>query len=96
VARKSFTLNELIERLEDIREEAGNGEMEVFLAHQPNYPFEFSIAEPKLVDINPANYDEEGRELTNSRDRDDPKYVVYIPEGGHQTYLRTSRQSVWD
>jgi hypothetical protein len=41
----AITINKLIERLEDLRDELdGNGDIEVRLMHQPEWPFEYDIA----------------------------------------------------
>lgn len=93
MARKSITVNELIDLLQGVVEEAGHGEMEVLLASQPNWPFEYSIREPVLIDMNPANYDEDGEYV---EEHDDPKYVVYLPEGAQLNYLQAKKHHVWN
>jgi predicted RNA-binding Zn-ribbon protein involved in translation (DUF1610 family) len=50
-----MTLDELISELEDLRDEHGGG-IEVRLAHQPSWPFEYSV--DKVV----ASPDDEGDE----------------------------------
>jgi hypothetical protein len=44
-----MTIAELIERLEDLREQVGD-DCEVRLATQPNYPLEYAIGEPALAE----------------------------------------------
>lgn len=77
-----MTIDELIERLEDYRDELG-GDAEVRLMTQSNWPFEndiFGLAS--------------GREINDAADEDDPKddedveadQVVYICEGQQLCY----------
>ena len=95
-----MTLSELIEHLSMLAEGHDFDEAEVMLAHQPRWPFELSIGEPVLHD--PLAEWEEENALTSS---DDPDYeawqadraiaegkpkTIFIPEGGHQEYLRGS------
>lgn len=73
----SINLDDLIERLEELREEVG-GESEVRLAHQPRWAFEYSIDENAIAAAKvPA---EEYR-------RKRSEVVVYIGEGSQVGYL---------
>jgi hypothetical protein len=90
-----MTLNELIERLEDLRSELG-GDVEVRLMTQRNYPFENELAgatclrdiherdevesEDDDEDAPPELFDPEG----------DPEEVVYLLEGRQLGYGTTT------
>jgi hypothetical protein len=87
-----MTLNELIERLEDLRSELG-GDVEVRLMTQQNYPFENELAGATCLrdihereevesddDDNPEQFDPEG----------DPEEVVYLLEGRQLGYGTTT------
>ena len=80
-----MTLNELIERLEEYRDELG-GDCEVRLMTQQNWPFENAIT--GLVS---------GTEINESDEDDDDcvegDAVVYIVEG---TQLKYGSKRAWD
>ena len=80
-----MTLNELIERLEEYKDELG-GEAEVRLMTQQNWPFENAIT--GLVS---------GTEINESDEDDDAcvedDAVVYIVEG---TQLKYGSKRAWD
>lgn len=72
-----MTINELIERLEEYREDLG-GEAEVRLMTQANWPFEYTIA--GLAS---------GEEINDQAERDDAvdaDQVVFIVEGQQRCY----------
>jgi hypothetical protein len=72
------TLDSLIETLTNLRDNEGvDGNTEVLLAQQPNWPFEFTIGGVVAVEL---GEDEEYAE-------DVGKMVVYIAEGSSQEYL---------
>lgn len=74
-----MTVNELRKALEDF-----DGDLEVRLAFQPSWPFEYSIGRVTEADVNaadPADGDpEEGVETEEEN-------VVYIGEGSQLGYL---------
>jgi hypothetical protein len=87
-----MTLNELIERLEDLRSELG-GDVEVRLMTQQNYPFENELAGATCLrdihereevesddDDNPEQFEPEGA----------PEEVVYLLEGRQLGYGTTT------
>jgi hypothetical protein len=81
---RRITINTLIERLEDMREQlGGNGDVEVRLIHQPQWPFEYDIAGVvSSLDIRENEPDED-----DSFDPDgDAEQVVYICEGRQLGY----------
>jgi hypothetical protein len=85
----AITIDKLIERLEDLREELdGNGQIEVRLMHQPEWPFEYDIAGVVSTrDIRDGDPDEddpdEDESFTPQGDADE---VVYICEGRQLDY----------
>lgn len=94
-----MTLDQIINLLEEVREIAG-GDAPVFLAHQPNWPFQFSITDVTAVDLNaeervetqvalqaaPAGSDEH-RECTEHLADLQPDWKIYVVEGSEQEYL---------
>jgi len=82
---QDMTLDELIERLTDLRDRGGvSGDSVVRIAHQPTYPFELSIGHVEAVAVEPPE-DEEDPE-----DEEGPKdvvSVVYIAERAQVGYL---------
>jgi len=80
---------ELIEQLEDLRQDLGD-DVEVRLAFQPSWPFEHSIGE--IVASDPADVDEDEDEddTTRAARDDDHVPVVYIGEGRQLGYLDTA------
>ena len=72
-----MTIRELIDQLTDIVEELGSDRAEVRLAHQPSWPFEYSIGEVAVVR---ENEDEDELE-------DELEAVVYIGEHSQIGYL---------
>ena len=62
-------------------EEAAN-EIDVRLAIQPRWAFEHSIGDIELVNMNEPDEDDE-----DEPESEEPKYVLYIAEGGQLGYL---------
>lgn len=95
-----MTLSELIEHLSTLAEGLDFDEVEVMLAHQPGYPFELSIGEPVLHDPLEEWEEEHGSDEPAADDPDCEEWladraiaegkpkIIFIPEGGHQAYLR--------
>lgn len=86
-----MTVAELKQRLEDMDNDA-----EVRLAMQPNWPFEYSIAD--VVDM--ADYEDEyedDEEADDDDDDDDEPKVVYLTEGDQLGYLsgHAARAAGW-
>ena len=77
-----MTLNELIERLEECRDEF-NGDVEVRLMTQANWPFENTI---HGVTTGKAINDEDGEEDPDDDGDVDDDDVVYIVEGSQLGY----------
>lgn len=85
-----MTLNDLIKRLEDYREELG-GDAEVRLMTQYNWPFENSIAGiASGAEINDAADDDDPEDADNDVEAED---VVYICEGAQLGY---GTKRAWD
>ncbi len=84
-----MTINELIERLEEYRDEIG-GDAEVRLMTQQNWPFENTICGlASGVEINDESYDEEPDD-----DGDvDQDAILYIVEGSQLGY---GTKRAWD
>jgi hypothetical protein len=100
-----MTLDEMIEQLMDLksqleRDGVNTSDVEVKLAQQPSYPFEYTVAHAALVDLNEAdredieaNADED--EKAALLDEKAPHFVVYIAEGGSQEYLKAPNDKIW-
>lgn len=82
-----MTVAELISQLEDF-----DGDTEVRLAQQPNWPFEYSISE--IVEVAVGDTDEDDEDAT---DEPEGERVVYIGEGSQLGYLsgNASRELGW-
>ncbi|HEY6362265.1 MAG TPA: hypothetical protein VIX63_14225 [Vicinamibacterales bacterium] len=80
-----MTLNELIETLQDLAEDHG-GDVEVRLAQQPRWPFEYSIGEVAVANAM-DDADEDDDEEEDATDDPDAAAVVYIGEGRQLGYL---------
>ena len=81
-----MTIDELIERLEEYRDELG-GQSEVRLMTQQNWPFENRIAGlTSGEEINNRDEDEDDEDV-------DTDQVVYIVEGGQLGY---GSKRAWD
>ncbi len=87
-----MTLNEMIERLEEYREELG-GECEVRLMTQQNWPFENAITGlASGAEINEAEDDDD--QDTDADDDDvEGDQVIYIVEG---TQLGYGSKRAWE
>lgn len=75
-------LKELLQYLDD--------DMEVRLAHQPSWPFEYSIREGIVVDVNGCDPDElPETDMEGSRfvDEHEEKEILYLAEGRQLGYL---------
>ena len=84
-----MTAQELIEELEYAIERNGNQDVEVLLAQQPKWPFEYTIEQAVMV----ADVDEDEED-----DRVPPQNVkVYLGEGSQIGYLNenASRELGW-
>lgn len=85
-------LDSLIRELEYLREEFG-GHVEVRLAHQPSWPFEYGIGQVVAVDLNQpteeqeAEWDYEDVPITEREPEGMPEPVIYIGEAGQLGYL---------
>lgn len=79
------TLDALIEQLTDLRDELGTGDVEVRLAQQPRWAFEYSIGEVEATEaVLVGDPDEDGEPATEADARPP---VVYIAEGSQLGYL---------
>lgn len=76
-----MNIREFIEELESIAESEGD-EIEVRLAFQPEWPFEYNVRSIEFVE-NPASSEDEDDEIDNEENRG----VVYIVEAGQIGYL---------
>ena len=77
----AMTVRELIDILEGF-----DGDMEVRIAEQPNWPFEYSIAGIAEFNPNEDDWDDEDEEENN-------KSFVYIVEGRQLGYISNT---LWD
>ena len=83
-----MTLNDLIDRLTDLRDfQEIDGDTEVRLMTQPNWPFEWSI--DGVVYDDEIDEDEDGEE----KDEDENVKAIYILEGQQLGY---GRRKAWD
>lgn len=80
-------LQELIELLEGIADE--HGDIEVRLASQPSWPFEYAIPHDHIVAVVPADDDEFELEDESTREVAQ-ETVCYIGEGRQLGYLSSS------
>lgn len=89
-----MSINDLIEQLEGLREDFG-GDTEVRLAMQPNWPFEYAIADVQVVEMSPEF--EEGDDDEEVPDVENETTVVYLLEGEQLGYLPgyCSKQFGW-
>ena len=78
-----MTLNELIEKLTDIRDELGDGvDPEVRLAEQPRWAMQHRVADVVAVDLNDDEDEDQDEDDENARpSAAEPRHVVYIAEG---------------
>lgn len=94
----AMSLSELVEQLQDLLETYPDAQ--VALAHQPSWPFEYTISQVAAVsmDENGDTYDEylqekEEHDVEDCDECDIPeefkadKTIVYIAEGGQTRYL---------
>ena len=77
-----MTLSELIERLEELRDEVGEN-AEVRIMSQPNWPFENSIK--GLTTSRQMNEQADPEDVDVSENENDPE-VVFIVEGSQLGY----------
>jgi hypothetical protein len=85
-----MTINDLIERLEEYRDEIG-GDAEVRLMTQQNWPFENSIyGLASGVEINDESYDDGDPDDDGDVEED---AILYIVEGGQLGY---GTKRAWD
>jgi hypothetical protein len=78
-------LRELLEGLDD--------DVEIRLAQQPSWPFEYSIARIEVVDLGDADEDEaDGRADADDSD----EQIVYIAEGSQLGYLPGAARDALD
>ena len=79
-----MTLNDLIEQLTDLRTSLDDdADPEVRLAHQPRWPFEYSVGTVTLVGATGEVEEEEDREEEGDQD----ETIIYIGEGTQLGYL---------
>lgn len=87
-----MTLDELIERLQDMRDRLSHGNIEILVVHQPGYPLQETIRGVWMPDDEPSTCcDECGYTLDNDRcpacelseNRNDEHHFVYIVADGH-------------
>lgn len=75
-----MTLNDLIEELQILRDDLDDGDVEVRLAMQPEYPMQHTLEAVEVIDL--AWLDTgSGRDVTDDPDHE-PERVVYLVEGG--------------
>ena len=89
IENKIMTAQELIEELEYAIERNGNQDVEVLIAQQPKWPFEYTIEQAVMI----ADVDEDEED-----DRVPPKNMkVYLGEGSQIGYLNenASRELGW-
>ena len=80
-----MTAQELIEELEYAIERNGNQDVEVLIAQQPSWPFEYTIDQAVMVEHAESTQDDNG------------KVTVYLGEGSQIGYLNenASRELGW-
>mgnify|MGYP001258465869 CR=1 FL=1 len=80
-----MTAQELIEELEYAIERNGNQDVEVLIAQQPSWPFEYTIDQAVMVERAESTQDDNG------------KVTVYLGEGSQIGYLNedASRELGW-
>jgi hypothetical protein len=82
----TMTVGELKELLQDL-----DDEMEVRLAHQPSWPFEYSISGAEVVDLNEPDPDDtvepEDEEHPDDVEEPEPNEILYLAEGTQLGYL---------
>ena len=88
-----MTLDELIDRLQDMRDGLSHGDIEVLVVHQPGYPLQETVRGVWMPDDEPsARCGECGRTLDDgqcpacdsaSEKRNDEQHFVYIVADGH-------------
>ena len=96
-----MNISELIEQLQDIASEHGDN-IEVRLAQQPQWAFEYSMGQPVVVDLSDGDKDEAREMLRNDdlsdveraeaqavidRDDENDAKIVYFPQGSQLGYL---------
>lgn len=93
-----MTIGELIENLEDIKEQVG-AHAEVRFASQPSWPFEYSIRNAYALTKDERRYmaeeamreegmdEDEIKENIDEEELDDAEDVVYLEEGSQLGYL---------
>lgn len=80
-----MTIQELIDRLEELKEDVG-GDVEVRLAHQPQWPFEYSIGDVIAIEKDEAaDADPDDDGYDESADQEET--IVYIAESSQIGYL---------
>ena len=91
-----MTIQELIEQLTQLAEEYGD-EVEVRLATQPSWPFEYSIGNVIAVQSGMTKEEIAIAEAAIRDEKDSTKLVVYIGEGTQLGYLsgNVSRELGW-
>ncbi len=80
-----MTVGELKEMLEDL-----DDAMEVRLAHQPSWPFEYSIRDGLVMDIkgcDPEDLPETDMDGSRFVDDHEPEEILYLVEGRQIGYL---------
>ena len=85
IENKIMTAQELIEELEYAIERNGNQDVEVLIAQQPSWPFEYTIDQAVMVERAESTQDDNG------------KVTVYLGEGSQIGYLNedASRELGW-
>jgi len=86
---RANTLGELLEAVEELIEAHG-ADVEVRMATQPNYPFEWSIG--GVVAVDPSESDEDDDEGSDAPSGDG-EVIVYILEGSQLGY---ASKRLWD
>ena len=79
-----MNIRQLIEELEDVAAEHGDA-LEVRLAQQPSWPFEYSIARVELVDT--SDDDDSDDDDADDTHLVQPKVICYLAEGSQLGYL---------
>jgi hypothetical protein len=93
-----MNVRELIDALEDIAADVGD-HVEVRLAYQPRWPFEYGISDVQAVDLSDdSDEDDDDSDEPQPADPKDAEYVVYLVEAEQLGYLpgAAAKQIGWE
>ncbi len=91
-------LSALIEQLEALRDEVGEADPIVRIAHQPHYPFEHAVVNVSCINTaegEQKDFDADPPAADEGVERPEDNHIIYLAASTSNEYLHSAVDEVW-